>query len=337
MFGFQRKSVPRLYLVRGKGKCWSRQPPTRGTTTPIPHPSKIKKCSVFNENRYQDYIWCEEKENAGPDNRRPVERSHQCPTPLKLRNVRFQRKSVPRLYLVRGKGKCWSRQPPTRGTTTPIPHPSKIKKCSVFNENRYQDYIWCEEKENAGPDNRRPVERSHQCPTPLKLRNVRFQRKSVPRLYLVRGKGKCWSRQPPTRGTTTPMPRPSKIKKCSVFNENRYQDYIWCEEKENAGPDNRRPVERSHQCPTPLKLRNIRFQRKSVPRLYLVRGKGKCWSRQPPPRGTTTPMPHPSKVKKCSVFNENRYQDYFWYGDTENAGPDGLRPVERPPRPPQYN
>ena len=70
----------------------SRQPPARGTITPMPHPAKIKKCSIFNENLYQDYIWCEEKENAGPDNRRPVERPHPRHAPLKLRNVRFSMK-----------------------------------------------------------------------------------------------------------------------------------------------------------------------------------------------------------------------------------------------------
>ena len=57
-----------------------------------PPPTKIKKCSVFKENRYQDYIWYEEKENAGPDDRRPVKRPHPCPTPPKLRNVRFSTK-----------------------------------------------------------------------------------------------------------------------------------------------------------------------------------------------------------------------------------------------------
>ena len=32
--------------------------------------------------------------------------------------------------------------------------------------------------------------------------------------------------------------------------ESRNQDYIWCEENENDGPDGRRPVERPHPCPT---------------------------------------------------------------------------------------
>ena len=84
MFGFQRKLIPRPDRTCGKGKCRSQQLPTRGATTL----TKIKKCSVFNENRYQEDTWCEEKENAGPDNRRPVER----PPPLKLRNVQFSTK-----------------------------------------------------------------------------------------------------------------------------------------------------------------------------------------------------------------------------------------------------
>ena len=54
MFGFQRKLVARANSLRGKRKCWSRWPPTPGTTTPMPHPTKIKKCSVFNESWYVD-------------------------------------------------------------------------------------------------------------------------------------------------------------------------------------------------------------------------------------------------------------------------------------------
>ena len=35
-----------------------------------PHPTKIKKCSVFNENRHLDHIWCDESENDSPDSQR---------------------------------------------------------------------------------------------------------------------------------------------------------------------------------------------------------------------------------------------------------------------------
>ena len=37
-----------------------------------PHPSEIKKCSVFNENWYRDLIRCEENESVGPDGRQPT-------------------------------------------------------------------------------------------------------------------------------------------------------------------------------------------------------------------------------------------------------------------------
>ena len=62
-------------------------PNLSSTTTPTPHPIKIKKCSVFNENWYRDQIRCEENENVGPDDRRPLERPG--PTPPNFQNVRF--------------------------------------------------------------------------------------------------------------------------------------------------------------------------------------------------------------------------------------------------------
>ena len=55
-----------------------------------PHPTKIKKCSVFNENWYVDQTRCEENENKGLDNQQPLEGPR--PTPPKLRNDRFPTK-----------------------------------------------------------------------------------------------------------------------------------------------------------------------------------------------------------------------------------------------------
>ena len=66
--------------------------PTTNDHAQLPHPTKIRKCSVFNENWYVDQTRCEENENKGLDNRQALERPHPRPTPPKLKNVRFSSK-----------------------------------------------------------------------------------------------------------------------------------------------------------------------------------------------------------------------------------------------------
>ena len=57
--------------------------------------------------------------------------------------------------------------------------------CSVSNENWYVDQTRCEENESKGLDDRRSLEQPRPRPTPPKIKNARFQRKSVPRPTLM--------------------------------------------------------------------------------------------------------------------------------------------------------
>ena len=67
MLGSQRKLVPRPNSVQRIQKLWFRILKNKGSTTPMPHPTKMNKWSYLYENWHQDQTRHVEFKNHGPE------------------------------------------------------------------------------------------------------------------------------------------------------------------------------------------------------------------------------------------------------------------------------
>ena len=148
------------------------------------------------------------------------------------------------------------------------------------------------------------------------------QRKLVHVPNSVRRIQKSWCRVLKTGRRKWRRRKRRKNEKCSVRDENWHTYQIRYDEFKNRGVETRKPAEESEEEEKEEKTKNARIATKIGAKIKFGTANSKIVVPDLKNKGSTTPTPHPFKMKKCSVRNENWYQDQIWYDEFKNCGPE---------------